>query len=1622
MKKFYLISILCLLGNFIFAQRVIDVENKGGGLKQLHSKQADVLHFSFSYNNIKTFDVKSDKGVFTELALEGGYRTGQIGSPQLLSIKKLIEIPHNAKPIVQIVDYDVKEYNLSDFNIHNKIIPYQPSVPKSTDPTTVPFKFNKKVYEKNKFTKSTLANVEYIGTMRDVNLAKININPIRYNPATNTIRVYNNIKFDVQLKNANYQLTRQQKEVLQSPYFQIINKVIFKDKSKTDFYPDHLDHTKYPVKYLIVTAPEFKEELKEFIKWKTLKGFNVILASTDEIGKKAKDIKDWIQTQYNSATADDPAPTFLLLVGDTEQIPESKWGDDSGKVTDLYYACMDGAKDILPDIYYGRLSARNNEQLKNMIDKTLYYEKYKFEDDTFLNNVTLIAGADGTWNSQVGQPTINYGTTNYFNAEHGFSTVNKYLDSYNNCYQQDKFKVSLFNYTAHCAPKKWLNPQFTISKVKSLQNKNQYPLVLANCCESGDFKYEECIAEAFMRKKDGGAVAYIGSAPESYWHEDFYWSVGAHSFVSGQQPTYAESSLGAYDAPFVSDYLCADALIYVGNLAVTEAHNQNYETNVSARYYWEAYNCFGDPSLFVYLTQAKTNNVQHKPIIPSNADFIEVKAEPNSYVAISRNDTLRGTAIVPSSGSVKVRFTPFICEGEADIVVTQSQYKPYIARIPVVKVNSPYINLLNFSNNKPLEQVNVSDEFNIILKLKNIGLRQANNVRVSVTTTDKYISNITNNNNILIGSIDVNQQFSIADKFKVKVSDSVPDQHKALFDISIKHEYNGKIFEQQFTQNIILNAPILTLHDNIITTNGSDDILKPGESVNLEVSISNNGHASVVAKGLASLSIPNNYLTINNPEATDIELQAKATGKFIFNVTANADAPTNIPISVNVIANDKNNSDNYFSKKTYETFIGKHSVTVSSKPKVKQQRYPFDVYFKNSKTQILYQQNELINMKALISELRFNVAKATNLKVFRTLLNLQIRIKEVEQDSLSNFIDMADAKQVFYKEKHTLSGNTGWEGFVFQKPFIYSGTKNIVIEILWGHNSDYTKDRTVLFCSNTTKNTVAYGTNDMQTPPNYDSSSKVRPDIMLMYQTPFILNVNLYDKQNNMPIADATILAQNEVLKTDGNGTAQFKIKRQQKNFKYQVQKYGYYNYQDSTDIVNLITNKNVYIEPKPKFKIDIQVTDENNKALELANIYWGDKLHKTTNSKGLITLSDYEGDYNYKIVKKDYFTKCGNITITKDTTINIKLNYYYVMPEITNITVNEDSTARVEWYNSFGSYLLQDTMVIFKDNFEEYNDWATLFGGYTLIDKDKLPSASSDNYEYPNEEEPSAFRIMNYRKTIPVWKNLKAHSGEKLVCSISSSKGQSNDWLITPKLTLGANTNFSFFAKSVNDNYGLEKFKVAISTTDKKIESFTYISDKEIAPTQWKQFNYNLAKYANQEVYIAIQCISNDVFIFCVDDLLLTTEQDESNHINGYSIYLNDFETPIAKQVQANEFVIDSLDANKTYKVGIVANYTGGDSQMATKEFIYKTVSINTKPNDAINIYPNPTNGIVYVNMNNLTNCVLNVYNNVGQLVHTTKQNSQNQEINLTKLSKGVYTIKITNNNFHGAYKVMLR
>ena len=679
MKKFGIISAAFLLMGMLFGSQAMaqgQIDFRTNSAQQCANVSQDGFTATFSFSGIQATEITNEKGTFSEIKMDGTYPSGNVGEPSLPAANQLIAVPFGAKNVtVQVKNFSTTTYRLADYGIKT-VMPQQASVSKSQKPEDVKFAYSEKAYAAKSMSQRPIATLEMKGTMRGIQVGSLTINPVNYNPATNTIEVYNDIEVEVRYNDYDKSAAYNEFARTFSPYFASIYKTMF--NWRDDVYDQHPDLWQAPVRMLVIADRMFEEIMQEWIEWKTMKGFYMNVKYTDEIGTSAAAIRSFIQDEYSKE-----APTFLIIFGDKNQVSASATGSETHCVTDLQYSSVDG--DQYPDMYHSRLSAETTAQLANMLNKALEYEQYTMPDPSYLSNVTLIAGWDSYWNPRIGQPTINYATTYYYNTAHGFNQVNTYLQQgqYTGCYNTLNTGVGFINYTAHGAETSWSDPYFTVSNVNALTNTNKYFLAMGNCCLTGNFGYSQpCFGEAMLRGENKAAYSYIGSCPVTYWYEDYYFGVGATT-VMNQTPTQQNSATGVYDGIWMDDtYNTVSSITFLGNIAVCYAHAGNYQTSTPPLYYWQAYHVLGDGSIMPYRVNPTPNTVSHASTIPAGATSFQVNAQAGSYVGISQNNVLKGAALVPASGSVSVPVSG-ISSGQVHIVVTKPQRQPYIQDITV---------------------------------------------------------------------------------------------------------------------------------------------------------------------------------------------------------------------------------------------------------------------------------------------------------------------------------------------------------------------------------------------------------------------------------------------------------------------------------------------------------------------------------------------------------------------------------------------------------------------------------------------------------------------------------------------------------------------------------------------------------------------------------------------------------------------------------------------------------------------------------------------------------------------------------------------------------------------------
>ena len=107
-------------------------------------------------------EIDTDDDIFTLINFQGYHQSKIIGSPELPEIHKLIEVPQDAVPHVEVISEEIKYYDLSDYGINSFIYPHQPSLSKSQNPEDIPFEWNEALYQTDAYISPQLISKTHL--------------------------------------------------------------------------------------------------------------------------------------------------------------------------------------------------------------------------------------------------------------------------------------------------------------------------------------------------------------------------------------------------------------------------------------------------------------------------------------------------------------------------------------------------------------------------------------------------------------------------------------------------------------------------------------------------------------------------------------------------------------------------------------------------------------------------------------------------------------------------------------------------------------------------------------------------------------------------------------------------------------------------------------------------------------------------------------------------------------------------------------------------------------------------------------------------------------------------------------------------------------------------------------------------------------------------------------------------------------------------------------------------------------------------------------------------------------------------------------------------------------------
>ena len=709
-----LLVLLLFFISFANAQNIASKSNdnkiKSAPLRSITDNGINGIEVSYSFIDYNSFKKYNKRNEYSVLNITDFSHLQEVGKPALPSHIDLIAIPDGAKYQL-IINNDVP--------MVSKTPTIFPALQPARDTQGAPepsFELNKEFYNTDQIFPQQ--SVRIIGEMkyRGIRMAMVEICPIQYNPSSSKLYIHSEINYEIVFSGANsytdYSKHTQSfiKQIVDYP----LNNQSFAKESNDYYSQSTTDNSTIDSKnYIIITHSDFKNAADTLADWKRQMGYSVEVISANNWTTAS--VKTAVQTRYQNWS---PKPDYLLIIGDDDDVPpETHYINGEAYGTDLYYVCMDGASDFIPDMAKGRISPTNATNAMMQVHKIINYEKNPITDSAFYQNGVNCAqfqddNNDGYADRRFLHTSENirdYVISKGYNSERIYYTDNNVIPTnYNAGYYSTgqalptailKSNGFIWNNGASAISTAinagkffvfhrdhgysggygWAHPYYVSSSISSLNNGDKLPIVFSINCHTGEFTQNSCFAETFMRKNNAGCVGIFAASYYSYSGYNDGFSIGLIDGIWSNPGLIPNFGNGGINNPNViphNDVLTMGNLLNHGLTRMIQTWGGGSSGN---RYTNELFHYFGDPAMRMWTQYPDT-------IFASIADTIGCSA---TGFTISNCNVANAVATVTGSGMLFGKTT--LVNGNGTIPITNLQ-GPYFK----VTITAP--------NHKPLQK------------------------------------------------------------------------------------------------------------------------------------------------------------------------------------------------------------------------------------------------------------------------------------------------------------------------------------------------------------------------------------------------------------------------------------------------------------------------------------------------------------------------------------------------------------------------------------------------------------------------------------------------------------------------------------------------------------------------------------------------------------------------------------------------------------------------------------------------------------------------------------------------------------------------------------------------------
>ncbi|PID27271.1 MAG: hypothetical protein CSB55_09050 [Candidatus Cloacimonadota bacterium] len=856
--------------------------------------------------------MRFDKNGITLIDEDGVYIT-KPGNPVLpaKSVKKLLN------PGEKAVSVSVNVISQKTIPLENELSQYQTPVPMSQRENVNPTLKNAEIYENNENYPQEIAQDLLTYYYRGYAIANVNIYPYLYNPVAGELTVLSELEVTISTEESDeavnaLRFIRSDAETLKKLRETVDNLSVIGN------YPANERDGENDNILVIIGDEQYFENLEPLFDLKLKQGFNPLFKDVNEIyndvnGIDNQDkIRNFIIDCYQNRGTE-----FVLLAGDTEIIPHRGFKIEAGDTvdndipSDLYYAALDrvgngngpdwntnnnnffgeyNEADFTPEIGVARISADTYIEFDSAVNKQVMYQTEPVISEIIeallvgeeLNNNPLTYGGNYLDQIKTGGTFDGYNTVGIgddFNISELYERDTYWnMNTLKNTMNGGVHLLSHLGHSFTDFNMKFYTSDVTDANLTSNGTAHSFHIVYSQGCYPAAFDNRgtepgsygaDCIMEAFTTNQNGVA-AYIGNSRYGWY-----------------QPGGTNSSSQYLNRQFF-DALFGEDITHI-SLANNDSKTDGIAQVNDPWFRWSYYevNVFGDPTLDIFTaqpTEMEPNYIANLPISETSLHIGNI--ENGSRVCLSKDGNIIGSGTVGFDDSIDLQFNQALSEtGSYDLYITAHNRLIYSGVVEVINSDEPYLILdgISFETSDGDNVIEFGETVSADITIRNAGQQPSEAVSFLVMDSNENIV-ITGDSYVSENGISAGESVVFEDAVSFTVNNDIEDQTKvelAAVIISGSNSWNTSL---DFT----LNAPIVSV-SSVLVTDGENNVLDPGDTANINVTLANAGHADL-AELTAELMTENENITINNASAETEGLGAESSAVVSFEVVVSENA------------------------------------------------------------------------------------------------------------------------------------------------------------------------------------------------------------------------------------------------------------------------------------------------------------------------------------------------------------------------------------------------------------------------------------------------------------------------------------------------------------------------------------------------------------------------------------------------------------------------------------------------------------------------------------------------------------------------------------------------------------